>query len=54
MLYEVITQSFIQTFGLNNGASLDPVEKVSKGVALVLLFGYISIPILIITGIVKI
>ena len=47
-------QSFIQTFGLNNGASLDPVEKVSKGVALVLLFGYISIPILIITGIVKI
>ncbi|WP_432823380.1 succinate dehydrogenase cytochrome b subunit [Trichloromonas sp.] len=47
-------QSFIQTFGFNNGSSLPVVEKVSKGVALVLLFGYISIPILIIAGIVKI
>ena len=47
-------QSFIQTLGFNNGPSLSPVEKVSKGVALVLLFGYISIPILIIAGIVKI
>ncbi|MDY0269236.1 succinate dehydrogenase cytochrome b subunit [Trichloromonas sp.] len=47
-------QSFIQTFGLNNGPSLSVLEKVSKGVALVLLFGYISIPILIIFGIVKI
>jgi succinate dehydrogenase / fumarate reductase cytochrome b subunit len=47
-------QSFIQTFGFNNGPSLHILEKVSKGVALVLLFGYISIPILIIFGIVKI
>jgi succinate dehydrogenase / fumarate reductase cytochrome b subunit len=47
-------QSFIQTFGFNNGPSLSATEKVSKGVALVLLFGYISIPILIIAGIVKI
>jgi succinate dehydrogenase cytochrome b subunit len=47
-------QSFIQTFGFNNGPSLPVVEKVSKGVALILLFGYISIPILIIAGIVKI
>ncbi len=47
-------QSFLQTFGLNNGPSLPVVGKVSKGVALVLLFGYISIPILIIAGIVKI
>lgn len=47
-------QSFIQTFGFNNGPSLHILEKVSKGFALVLLFGYISIPILIIFGIVKI
>ena len=47
-------QSFIQTFGFNNGSSLHVLEKVSKGVALVLLFGYISIPVLIIFGIVKI
>ena len=47
-------QSFIQTFGLNNGPSLPVVEKVGKGVALVLLFGYIAIPLLIIFGIVKI
>jgi len=47
-------QSFIQTFGFNNGSSLPVVEKVGKGVALVLLFGYISIPLLIIFGIVKI
>lgn len=46
-------QSFIQTLGLNNDKTLPVVGNVSKGVALVLLVGYISIPVLILVGLVK-
>jgi succinate dehydrogenase / fumarate reductase cytochrome b subunit len=47
-------QSILQTVGLSNNKSLPVVTLAGKGLAFVLLLGYISIPILIIAGIVKI
>ncbi len=47
-------QSFLQTLGLNNDRSLPVFGAISKLVSVVLLFGYISIPVLIIFGLVKI
>ncbi|MDF1579552.1 MAG: succinate dehydrogenase cytochrome b subunit [Desulfuromonadales bacterium] len=47
-------QSILQTVGLSNDKSLPVVTLAGKGLAFVLLLGYISIPILIIAGIVKI
>ncbi len=46
-------QSFFQTLGLNNDKSLPVFGALSKLVSVVLLFGYISIPLLIIFGLVK-
>jgi succinate dehydrogenase / fumarate reductase cytochrome b subunit len=46
-------QSFFQTLGLNNDRSLPVFGAISKLVSVVLLFGYISIPVLIIFGLVK-
>jgi len=47
-------QSFFQTIGLSNDKSLPVMGLLSKLVAVVLLLGYISIPLLIVIGIVKI
>jgi succinate dehydrogenase / fumarate reductase, cytochrome b subunit len=44
-------QSFVQTFGLNSDKSLPCVEKYGKAVALILYIGYVSIPLVIILGI---
>ena len=46
-------QSFVQTFGLNNGKSLPVVGLVGKGFSIVLLLGYASIPVFILVGFVK-
>jgi succinate dehydrogenase / fumarate reductase cytochrome b subunit len=46
-------QSFFQTFGLSNDKSLPVMGLLSKLVAVVLLLGYISIPLLIVFGCVK-
>jgi succinate dehydrogenase / fumarate reductase cytochrome b subunit len=45
--------SLIQTFGLNDDRTLPLLKKASLGVAAVLALGYISIPVLIFLGIVK-
>ena len=47
-------QSLFQTLGLSNDKSLPFMEMVSKLVGVVLLVGYISIPMLIVFGLVKI
>lgn len=46
-------QSFLHTLGLSNDKSLPVVTQLSKLVGVVLLVGYISIPLLIIAGVVK-
>ncbi|MEJ2521036.1 MAG: succinate dehydrogenase cytochrome b subunit [Desulfuromonadales bacterium] len=43
-------QSMFQTIGLSNDKSLPVMETISKLVAVVLLVGYISIPLLIVFG----
>ncbi|MBW2520097.1 MAG: succinate dehydrogenase cytochrome b subunit [Deltaproteobacteria bacterium] len=47
-------QSFFQTLGLSNDKSLPITMNISKLIAVVLLLGYISIPVLIVAGLVKI
>ena len=47
-------QSFFQTIGLSNDKSLPVMGLLSKLVAVVLLLGYISIPLLIVFGCVRI
>ena len=47
-------QSLFQTIGLSNDKSLPVMTIVSKIVAVVLLLGYISIPLLIVSGFIKI
>jgi succinate dehydrogenase / fumarate reductase cytochrome b subunit len=44
-------QSFVQTFGLNSDKSQPCVEKYGKVVAIILYVGYVSIPLVIILGI---
>jgi len=44
-------QSFVQTCGLNSDKSLPLIEKAGKVVALILYIGYVSIPLIIILGI---
>ena len=46
-------QSLFQTIGLSNDKSLPVMELLSKLVAFVLLLGYISIPLLIVFGGIK-
>ncbi len=46
-------QSFLQTFGLANDKTLPAIGTGSKAVSLVILLGYISIPVLIVIGLVK-
>jgi succinate dehydrogenase / fumarate reductase cytochrome b subunit len=47
-------QSLFQTVGLSNDKSLPVMETVSKLVGVVLLVGYISIPLLVVFGLIKI
>jgi succinate dehydrogenase / fumarate reductase cytochrome b subunit len=47
-------QSLFQTLGLSNDKSLPVMGTISKLVGVVLLLGYISIPMLIVLGLVKI
>jgi succinate dehydrogenase / fumarate reductase cytochrome b subunit len=47
-------QSLFQTLGLSNDKSLPFMEMVSKLVSVVLLVGYISIPMLVVFGLIKI
>jgi succinate dehydrogenase / fumarate reductase cytochrome b subunit len=47
-------QSLFQTLGLSNDKSLPVVGMISKLVGFVLLAGYISIPLLIVAGLIKI
>jgi succinate dehydrogenase / fumarate reductase cytochrome b subunit len=47
-------QSLFQTIGLSNDKSLPVMGMVSKLVGFVLLVGYISIPLLIVAGLIKI
>ncbi len=47
-------QSLFQTLGLSNDKSLPVMETVSKLVGVVLLVGYISIPLLVVFGLIKI
>lgn len=47
-------QSLFQTIGLSNDKSLPVMETISKLVGLVLLVGYISIPLLVVFGLIKI
>ena len=44
-------QSFVQTFGLNSDKTIPTVEKAGTAVAIVLFLGYVSIPLVIILGI---
>lgn len=46
-------QSFLQTLGLSNDKSLPVVTKGGKALAFVVLLGYISIPLLVLAGVVK-
>lgn len=46
-------QSLFQTLGLSNDKSLPFMEMVSKLVGVVLLVGYISIPMLVVFGLIK-
>ncbi len=47
------TQSFFQTFGLNNDTTLPVIIKAGTLAAFILFLGYIAIPVTIFTGIVK-
>jgi len=47
-------QSLFQTLGLSNDKSLPVMGMISKLVGFVLLIGYISIPLLIVAGLIKI
>jgi succinate dehydrogenase / fumarate reductase, cytochrome b subunit len=47
-------QSFFQSLGLNNQQSLPVIEKCGRIVAFVLLFGFASIPVTILIGILNI
>ena len=47
------TQSFLQTLGLSNDKSLPVVTKGGKALTFVVLLGYISIPLLVLAGVVK-
>jgi succinate dehydrogenase / fumarate reductase cytochrome b subunit len=47
-------QSFFQSLGLNNQQSLPVIEKCGRIVAVVLLFGFASIPVTILIGILNI
>jgi succinate dehydrogenase / fumarate reductase cytochrome b subunit len=47
-------QSLFQTLGLSNDKSLPVMGTVSKMVGFVLLLGYISIPLLVVAGLIKI
>ena len=47
-------QSLFQTIGLSNDKSLPVMETISKLVGVVLLVGYISIPLLVVFGLIKI
>src|SRR5208283_4616000 len=44
-------QSFVQTFGLNGDKTIPTVEKAGTTVALILFLGFVSIPVVIILGI---
>lgn len=44
-------QSFFQTMGWNSDKTLPPISAAGKGISIVLFLGYISIPLVIITGI---
>ncbi|WP_282002978.1 succinate dehydrogenase cytochrome b subunit [Geotalea uraniireducens] len=46
-------QSFFQTMGWNNDKTLPVIGKIGKVVAVVLLLGYASIPLFIVSGILK-
>jgi len=46
-------QSIVQTFGLNSERSLPSVEKAGNAIAIAILLGYISIPFVILCGILK-
>jgi len=46
-------QSLFQTLGLSNDKSLPFMEMVSKVVGVVLLVGYVSIPMLVVFGLIK-
>ena len=46
-------QSFFQTMGWNNDAALPVISKLGRLVAVVLLLGYSSIPLFIVSGILK-
>jgi succinate dehydrogenase / fumarate reductase cytochrome b subunit len=46
-------QSLFQTLGLSNDKSLPFMEIVSKLVGVVLLVGYVSIPMLVVFGLIK-
>jgi succinate dehydrogenase / fumarate reductase cytochrome b subunit len=52
-LYHGISSLF-QTMGWNNDKTISFIEKVGKGVAFVLLVGFIAIPVLIVLGLVKV
>lgn len=43
-------QSFVQTFGLNSDKSIPVVENTGRGIAFILFLGYVSIPVVIILG----
>ena len=47
-------QSFFQSLGLNNEKSLPIIEKCGRALAFVLLFGFASIPVTILIGILNI
>lgn len=47
-------QSFLQTLGLNNESTLPVIIKIGKVIAVFLFLGYISIPVIIFTGIMKV
>jgi len=47
------TQSLFQTLGLNNDKTFSAVVKVGAITAVILALSYISIPVLVLTGILK-
>jgi len=47
-------QSFVQTMGWNSAKSLPVMERISKAVAIVLLVGYVAIPLSILLGLVNV
>lgn len=46
-------QSFFQTMGWNNDKSLPVISKLGRALAVIFLVGYSSIPVFILTGIIK-